>query len=109
MKHYTDTIPITLAEELKEKGMPMLTSVSIDIVGGKNVVGEAEDQWYCPTYAEVIDWLMEKDIHMYPNFTDGLWSWIIESVYDLKATGRYTWHTAAIAAIDKALEMMEEK
>lgn len=107
MKHYTDTIPVTLAEELKEKGMPMLTSVSIDIVGGKNVVGEAEDQWYCPTYAEVFDWLMDKNINIYLDSDNGLWSWFIESDCALKRTEDYpSWHEASNAAIKEALELM---
>lgn len=62
MKTYTKTIPATLAEKLKEKGMPItyskhLHQIAPDVRG--IVVGNFEEI-DCPNYAEVFDWLMEK-------------------------------------------------
>lgn len=46
-RYYTETIPVALAEKLKDKGMPIET--------------EGENIW-CPSYAEVLDWFASKGI-----------------------------------------------
>lgn len=92
--YYTSTISPTLAERLKEKGMPIET--------------EGDNIW-CPPYAEVFDWLMERDIIV-----------TIRAVYyrnrELRGWQPHynhwglkkcpTWHEAANAAIEKALTLI---
>lgn len=115
MKYYTDTIPLPLAEKLKEKGMPMLTSVSIDIVEDKPIVDDYGAKWYRPLYAEVFDWFESQSIGI------GIkhhWSGIVYQGYDWQVcqfnksitpyfdTAYGTWHEAAEAAIEKALTLI---
>lgn len=105
MKYYTETIPTTLAEKLKEKGMPMEE-------GGKSMI-----DWKVPTYAEVFDWLMaEKNLtvilyRMTQNFRialrktdDGA---LLISMWDGEYNDKNAdWHEAANAAIEKALTLI---
>lgn len=107
MKHFTDIIPLSLAEKLKEKGMPMITSVSISIIEDKPVVDENGEQWYRPSYAEVFDWLMEKGIILYLDATYKHFFWRIDTVEGILQTEEFiTWHEAANAAIEKALTLI---
>ena len=52
MKYYTSQISVTLAEKLKEKGMPIRY--------------EQTDEGVRPMtkYCEIFDWLMEKGVHI---------------------------------------------
>lgn len=109
MNYYTATIPPTLAEKLKERGMPMMTNVSISIVEDKPVVDDNGEQWYRPTYAEVFDWLMEKGIMItiravyYLNGELGGWQPHYNH-WGLKKCD--SWHEAANAAIEKAITLI---
>lgn len=107
MKHYTDTIPLSLAEKLKEKGMPMEED-------GKSII-----DWKVPTYAATIDWLMsERGLHIivepYWDFAeeviDTTYEWSVVKSGTIHADTPYshcdTWHEAADAAIEKALTLI---
>lgn len=98
MNYYTATIPPTLAEKLKEKGMP--------------IEKESDNTW-CPSYAEVLDWLMEKDIVMEQTRLFGLFHIrpiIFGENKELMPIKDFckaaTWHEAAEKAIEKALELI---
>lgn len=107
MKYYTETIPISLAEKLREKGMVMEEN-------GKSMI-----DWKVPTYADTIDWFMTKKnisiilYRMTQNFrialrkaNNGI---LLESIWDTDANDKdTTWHEAANVAINKALELIKE-
>lgn len=117
MNYYTSQIPPTLAEKLKEKGMPI-----VDIVIN-------DDRWIPnriliqPTYASCFDWLLsEKNISIdcYPDVeedtTNGYcerfvaeWHFKVENISRFYGHGygsAHTWHGAAEAAIEKALTLI---
>lgn len=102
MKYYTKTIPATLAEKLKEKGCEHPYAIP--------------EAW---EYGFIFDWLMEKgfscEITRFVDFAYEQvcpeWDWTIEKVGPLSdAPGGYagSWHGAANAAIEKALELIKE-
>ena len=105
MKHYTATIPLPLAEKLKEKGMPKDCGCNLCCYPPYNV----EEEY---TYGFVFDWLMEKDIRVYPvKIKDSS----LKSLHGDKWHGMInsdglmfcpTWHEAANAAIEKALTLI---
>lgn len=114
MKYYTETIPTTLAEKLKEKGMPMMPCLNITQTGSFSNDGGIHF-YYLPTFAECFDWLIERGIYtivhidklllsdgtfknIYYPFTDKTFS----TIKDRKDT----WHEAANAAIEKALTLI---
>lgn len=112
MNYYTQTIPPTLAEKLKEKGMPDIEIVWNPIRG----------KHYCfKTYAEVFDWLIREGIYFHHYPTDafmrkvGEWYFCVihESIEYQHCSDwefwKHTWHEAANAAIEKALELIKEK
>lgn len=100
MKYYTKTIPIALAEKLKEKGMPMEE-------GGKSMI-----DWKVPSYAEVLDWFLDKhETFVYVTclrmdegwqYCGGIWGFGIDMTLGWKSS----WHEAANAAIEKALTLI---
>lgn len=110
MKYYTETIPPTLAEKLKEKGMPIETE-------GNNI--------WCPSCAEVFDWLMGKGLSTEVYGRASGYDFVICKECDdatrgtRKSKPNYdgpndggcwgTWHEAASAAIERALELIKEK
>ena len=108
MNYYTDHIPLSLAEKLKEKGMPieMQPLYAQEAPNARGIVKAGVGLW-CPPYAEVFDWLMEKDIRVYPvKIKDShLWHIIINDT--LCKTLYNTWHEAAEKAIEKALELIK--
>ena len=103
MKYFTTTIPPTLAEKLKEKGMPIVLPKVI---------------FY--SYAEVFDWLMEKGLFVniepiwdFANerITEDFESVVIRrgSIHTPTPTAEgSTWHEAATKAIEKAIELIKE-
>lgn len=108
MKHYTDTIPLSLAEKLKEKGMSMPANYT-DL-----------PMFSLPTYGYVFDWLMtEKEtyIRIIPfrevkeiNGTVWAWSWFMNRLTQPSINSDnfwMNWHEAANAAIEKALELIK--
>lgn len=121
MERYTSIIPHDLAEKLQKKGMPLMTSVSISIVEDKPVVDEDGKQWYRPSYAEVFDFFLDRglDVEVYlvmsverANCIEKDYEWVINSDKNgNEARGDadcMTWHEAANAAIEKALELIKE-
>ena len=95
MNYFTATIPPTLAEKLKEKGMKLKCFYGL------------------PMYADVFDWLMEKGIFIKPDITDkddGTLGYVAEVIFIWKSSlflGVFsTWHEAAEASIEKALELI---
>lgn len=134
MKHYTETIPFTLAEKLKEKGYNEPCSRYYhthydndeDNAASLESTGDLEPHFLnslnenrvaAPMYSEVFDWLMEKgfscEITRFFDFAHEevcpKWGWSIEKVGPLTdAPGGYanSWHEAANAAIEKALTLI---
>lgn len=113
MKYYTSTIPLPLAEKLKEKGMP--------IVLGKryaNICPNTEDdkmpyQILCSTtYAEVIDWFMSKECEIcikIAMYSPTKFDWAVTSHShwgNFSGVTYPSWHEAAEAAIEKALTLI---
>ena len=126
MRYYTDTIPLPLAEKLKEKGMPLGSYVWMPngMASRKDEANLAyfDDQLtpYC-TYAEVFDWLMEKGwlaaIGREYDFANELvterFEWGLEKVgcfseHPEDGSGFCdTWHEAATEAIENALTLIQ--
>lgn len=115
MKHYCDTIPLTLAEKLKENGMPITYHplFTPECEGADQSVGLIR-----PTFAECFDWLFSErnlyiwflptwdspsDSHL--NYEYRITRMIVpfkEHTDDVS----YSWHEAANAAIEKALTLI---
>lgn len=133
MKHYTEIIPVTLAEKLKEKGMPMgvwqgWATPFISIMEDSeydwldkelgNEPSKVEIRYSVPTYAEVFDWLMEKEVYIRiipirevkgVNSTLWAWSWFMNRLTQTSINSDnfwMNWHAAANAAIEKALTLI---
>ena len=118
MKYYTETIPVSLAEKLKEKGMPLGNYVWIPngMASSKEEANLAyyDDQLvpYC-NYAEVFDWLLDKhEAFVYVTclrmdegwqYCGGIWGYGIDMTFGWQTS----WHEAANAAIEKALELIK--
>lgn len=120
MNYYASTIPITLAEKLKEKGYwnPGCTStVQYDNacyskdgrIHNDGVIADWKDLLPAPTYAEVFDWLLEKGIiitiraYYFLNGERGAW----QPHYNHWGLKRCeSWHEAANVAIEKALTLI---
>ena len=115
MNYYTSQIPLTLAEKLKEKGMPITYSnhphqIAPDVRG--IVMGNFKEI-DCPTFGSCFDWLMSRDFTFYIDsvyqerkkigYSYYLWDSDLEPYYD---NGFKTWHEAAEAAIEKALTLI---
>ncbi len=102
MNYYTETIPPTLAEKLKEKGMPISKQ-------HLRFAKPGESRLIRPTYAEVFDWLILRGINTLVR--QGKTDFIV-AVYSATKDNYFrkdTWHEAANAAIEKALELIKEK
>ena len=132
MKYHTETIPVTLAEKLKEKGYwnPGCTITSQynnacyykdGRLYNDGVVADWDDLIPAPTYAEVFDWFLEREIIICIGVDDckkdGKWTYdydyyigrIIPPNKLVQADFVQlleTWHEAANAAIEKALELI---
>lgn len=111
MKYYTSTIPATLAEKLKAAGMPILIEQEWYING----MPKAEKDCHKPMtkYCEVFDWLMDLgyQILLFVN-NDGRNFGVDAEVWSMKIgftklERKDTWHEAANAAIEKALELIK--
>lgn len=109
MKYYTESISPTLAEMLKEKGMPMkeclniISSNSFSDDGGIHF-------YYLPTFGACFDWLMSNGVtvSIVPR-----WGFVMKVVLDYMPVINGTslpfikdWHEAAEAAIEKALTLI---
>lgn len=103
MKHYTDTIPLPLAEKLKEKGMPIRIDYDTERTDA--------------TYSACFDWLMEKKIiiNIEPYNADTnrnsiMFCWLLfhfkDGNHPCQKWHYETWHEAAEKAIEKALELI---
>ena len=123
MNYYTSTISAPLAEKLKEKGMPipMPPLYAQEAPNARGIV-KAGVGLGCPSYAEVFDWLMERNVrirfHTYPARINLAWGFVL---WDMEGMALYdpnpmpnmmelscypTWHEAANAAIEKALTLI---
>lgn len=120
MKHYCETIPVTLAEKLKEKGMPLGSYVWLPngMASRKDEANLAyfDDQLipYC-TYADVLDWMMERGYLIVILRSEGRWCYWVglttdydtyDDTYEIEGEDFDTWHEAANAAIEKTLELI---
>ena len=105
MKYFTATIPLDLAEKLKEKGMPMEEN-------DRRVIG-----WIIPTYSGVFDWLLGEQIYVRittfgaSRIGEETWDWSfyidqLGEPYTETDFFWHTWHEAANAAIEKALTLI---
>lgn len=98
-RYYTETIPVALAEKLEEKGM------MVDIAG--------ENVW-CPSYAEVLDWIMSKGVCICMTCTRRAFRMALGYGYVVQTIGKFyasesnshTWEKSAIRAIGQALELI---
>jgi len=122
MRYYTETIPTSLAEKLKEKGMPieMQPLYAPEAPNARGIVKAGVGLW-CPPYAEVFDWLMERGIDVEVALSmiidvknEGkkrVYFWTVGSLdninYEYGEDDNMTWHEAANAAIEKALELIK--
>lgn len=108
MNYYTSTVPDTLAEKLKEKGM----NIFVEQEWYDNGMPKAVKDCHKPMtkFCEVFDWLAEKDIYLSIMqqwvYADGeATAWI--PVVNCHSNGFYdTWHEAATKAIEKALTLI---
>ena len=135
MNYYTQTIPLDLAEKLKEKGYPQDHDAHHLLANGtiyeafwatdldRVEIENSRDNGTLvsiPYYSEVFDWLMPEkiiiNIEAYNVDVDRAcikFCWLIIHFKD--GTNPYhkghytTWHEAANAAIEKALELIKEK
>lgn len=123
MKHYTETIPLELAKKLKEKGMPieMQPLYAPEAPNARGIVKAGVGLW-CPPYAEVFDWLMEKGVFIFGFRRFDNWRWAYSSEWRFRIeledisqesvngylVNGYTRHEAATKAIEKALEFIKE-
>ena len=94
MKYYIETISADLAETLKDRGMPIKR-----IIHPERAV----------TYGRVFDWLMENDLLVNIGGGNDVWRGTINMPIGYFNTGiKNTWHEAATAAIEKALELIKK-
>lgn len=102
MNYYTSTISVSLAEKLKEKGMPMkeclniISSNSFSDDGGIHF-------YYLPIFASCFDWLMEQGVDMELSTRAFFLVWDKDGPSAIKGK---TWHEAAEKAIEKALTLI---
>lgn len=113
MKYYYECISVTLAEKLKEKGMPY---IEIDCETYDSGTEYQRDEVWCNnTYAEVFDWLETKGIGIGISHH---WSGIVYQGYDWRVcqfhknitphfdTAYGAWHEVAEKAIEKVLTLI---
>lgn len=117
MKHYTETIPVVLAEKLKDKGMPIMLCLNITQMNSFSDDGGVHF-YYRPTYAEAFDWLMEEKelyVSIIPTWdspSDGHLNYEYQITAlnvpfkEFKDNVSYSWRGAANAVIKKCLELM---
>lgn len=94
MKHFTQFIPLDLAEKLKAAGMPIANVVD-------SITGEKSCRY---TYAHIFDWLMDRGVDMELSTRAFFLVWDKDGG-PLAIKGK-TWHEAAEAAIEKALTLI---
>lgn len=117
MKHFTDIIPLDLAEKLKEKGMPI--DIDCDTFDSGTEY-QRDERWCNNTYAEVFDWLITK----HSLFTAIQYNAVINEYAGIVSLNvdrqlmfgldkdvciyeyENTWHEAAEKAIEKALTLI---
>lgn len=129
MKYYTEIIPVSLAEKLKERGMPMIlwqignNTDYVEVIETRQEIFDESKtyevgvRYNLPTYGDCFDWLMEKGLsceitrHIDFAYEEVCpeWDWDIEKVGTLRDCPQgygNTWHEAANAAIEKALTLI---
>lgn len=99
MKYYTETIPLPLAEKLKDKGMPIIYRQSY-----------LNDEGVPTTmYGQVFDWLMEKGVAISICNREtpyGIGWYPVVNGASPKVIDGKEWHHSANAAIEKALTLI---
>lgn len=106
MKYYNAIVPVELIEKLYNAGYSNIATFNLE----NNKVTHIEE-----TYATIFDGLMEKDIsiELQPEQILGGWLATIERISEQKIyTGSApfsTWHEAANAAIEGAIEILKEQ
>lgn len=112
MKYYTEIVPFELAYKLKEAGYPQDKDKKGYTCGGLLTLRKWSD-YAAPTYAEVFDWFFEKGLSIVIAYNG--WDCWEYDVYKLTSSDLYAgdfesdWHTAANAAIEKAIETLKEE
>ena len=113
--NYTKRVPFELAKGLKEAGFPQDNQHGPwYIYNGKLYFWSTRPGFweaYAPTYAEVLDWLMEKEvainisgIFVGPNF---VWDWELYTPKFHESDDCYEeFEMAVYTAISKALEIL---
>ena len=104
MNYYTSTIPLPLAEKLKEKGMP------VEIVCDNTVEHSFPPEYHCETiFAEVFDWLTTRGIYIsicHRETSVGIeWYPMVNGKCPRVIDGK-EWQHSAEAAIEKALTLI---
>lgn len=115
MKYYTETISADLAEKLKEKGMliEMQPLYAPEAPNARGIVKAGVGLW-CPPYAEVLDWLADREIFVnvepIGKLEDDTYRYEAVVTYyyanNTEYLGNGTWHEAATKAIERALELI---
>ena len=93
-RNYTALIGKELAEKLRDAGFPQQLPCTLTI----------------PDYAHVFDWLIEKGIYLsLTRFQFGMGYFFLRYGDNMYSKTMNTFQEVATAAIEKALEILEEK
>ena len=115
MKHYTEIVPFELAVKLKDAEYPQIFGNGayseygsyFSLISKENLVIPFIS---APTYAEVFDWLMGKDLFVYVRgcIVD-VWDDRNQREYSSEGTALVTWEQLAQIGIVQALEILEDR
>lgn len=104
--YYTKTIPVAIAEKLKEKGM----MVDIDCDTFDEGTQYRHDEVWCnTTYAEVFDWYAEQGFYLSIHCAQtpiGIGFYPSMNHVNFRSLNTDTWEKSAIAAINRALQLI---
>lgn len=108
MRHYTEIVPPALTRKLKVAGMPMIKATS-----GEDKDGKPLYLYFAPTYADVFDWFLDKQIYLEMSAPSlvGYIAVLVDNYNYLNFDSIHggSWHEAANAAIEKALEILNDR
>ena len=117
-KHYTQAVPIELAHKFYDAGLPEIHLPSPTKNMGHGIVAiQAVSITKIPTYADVLDWLIEEGmcVSVYALNVSGEIKWIshlMDISDDCKFDGSFgykdSFDDAAKPAIEKALELLKK-
>lgn len=117
MKCYTSIIPFELAKEFKDVGYnknhDIQTGYQFDEKGklcDPSTPGGCEGICEAPTYAEAIDWLMEKGLLISIQHNEfNIWDIKSEEEVCNYVNSSYSWQDLADFAIEKAIRLLWER